>query len=268
MSKKILITGATDGIGLEAAKMFAALGHQILLHGRSVEKIAAAEKTLTELNNGSVIHCYQADLSSPQETKHLVEQIKKDHQTLDVLINNAGVFKTPQTVTPEGLDTRLLVNTIAPYYLTLELLPLLGRSGRVVNLSSAAQAAVNTEVVLGKIRIDDMEAYAQSKLAIRLWTQYLARTLNEESPKFLALNPGSLLASKMVKEGFGVKGHDIGIGAKAILRMALEEDAQHHNGEYFDNDIGEFAALPMEYSSPNTSSELVDAIEEVLRKFY
>ncbi|GAA6150818.1 SDR family NAD(P)-dependent oxidoreductase [Pseudoteredinibacter isoporae] len=268
MSKKILITGATDGIGLEAAKMFAALGHQILLHGRNPEKIAAAEKILAELSNDGSVYSYQADLSCPQEAKHLVERIKKDHQTLDVLINNAGVLKTPVTVTLEGLDIRLVVNTITPYYLTLELLPLMGHSGRVINLSSAAQAKVDTQAVLGKTRVDDMTAYAQSKLAIRLWTRYLARTLNKASPKLLALNPGSLLASKMVKEGFGVKGNDIGIGAKAILRMALEEDAEHHNGDYFDNDMGEFAALPMEHTSANTSSELMDAIEEVLRKFY
>ncbi|MBB6520790.1 SDR family NAD(P)-dependent oxidoreductase [Pseudoteredinibacter isoporae] len=268
MTKNILITGATDGIGLEAAKLFAAQGHRILLHGRSPEKIAAAESILRTINKEVSISNYQADLSRPEETKHLAERIKNDQQQLDVLVNNAGVFKTPQAITAEGLDTRFVVNVIAPYYLTLELQPLLGSSGRVVNLSSAAQAKVNTQALLGKSQIDDMAAYAQSKLAIRMWTHHLARTSSEESAKLLALNPGSLLASKMVKEGFGVQGHDMAIGAKAIARIALEEDAQRHNGEYFDNDIGEYSDMPAEYSNAEASGKLLDAIEEVLRRFY
>ncbi|CAA0121578.1 2-(R)-hydroxypropyl-CoM dehydrogenase [BD1-7 clade bacterium] len=241
MSKTILITGASDGIGLETAKALLADGHHLLLHGRTAEKLQSVVESLPQF--ADQIEQYIADLSVMGEVRMLVAAIKQKHDSLDILINNAGVFKTPTTRTQDGFDTRLAVNTIAPYLLTRELLPLLNSQSRVVNLSSAAQAEVSMDGLTGKTPYNnDMSAYAQSKRAITLWTHQLAITL-EQSPVLIAVNPGSLLASKMVKEGFGVAGNDLSIGVNIIKRAALSSGFGEANGKYFDNDAETFSAI-------------------------
>ena len=177
------------------------------------------------------------------EVEALVGAVAGRHARLDVLINNAGVYNAPDRVTGDGLDVRFAVNTIAPYLLTQRLLPLLESSGRVINLSSAAQAPVDTEALSGRVRLpDDYEAYAQSKLAITMWSRHMALALKENGPIFIAINPGSLLGTKMVKEGFGVAGKDIRIGAEILLRAALADEFATASGQYFDNDSGRFAS--------------------------
>jgi NAD(P)-dependent dehydrogenase (short-subunit alcohol dehydrogenase family) len=81
----------------------------------------------------------------------LAQAVIDNHTQLNVLINNAGVFKTTAPRTQDGLDVRFAVNTLAPYLLTQKLLPLLGRSGRVINLSSAGQSPVDAEALAGRV---------------------------------------------------------------------------------------------------------------------
>ena len=157
-----------------------------------------------------------------------------------MLINNAGVLKTPTPVLPNGQDIRFVVNTHAPYLLTQLLLPIMPADGRVVNLSSAAQAPVNLGAMRGEITLGDMEAYSQSKLAITIWTREWAKEL-ANGPVMVAVNPGSLLASKMVKEGFGIAGNDLSIGADILIDAALGDRFANASGKYFDNDSGAFA---------------------------
>ncbi|MEM6823583.1 MAG: SDR family NAD(P)-dependent oxidoreductase [Pseudomonadota bacterium] len=252
MAKTILITGSTDGIGLEAAKMLAGEGHQLLLHGRSAQKLTAAEHAL----EGSA-RSYRADLSSLKETAALAADIRSNHEQIDVLINNAGVFKTSDPILPSGQDVRFVVNTVAPYMLTKALLPIVPHSGRVINLSSAAQSPVDPSAMEGNRTLGDMDAYSQSKRAITLWTHRIAQTL-PRGPAVIAVNPGSLLASKMVREGFGVAGNDIRIGATILRRLSLDDEFAAHSGAYWDNDIGAFAQIDTSQAEDVTAA--VDAL--------
>ena len=264
MSKTILITGSTDGIGLETAKMLREQGHTVLLHGRSAAKLESAEKTLATIPGSGRIESYRADLSSMQDVKKLATEVASRHANLDVLINNAGVYMTPNPTTADGLDVRFVVNTLAPYLLTERLLPLLGSTGRVINLSSAAQAPVDLAALAGQRRVDDMAAYAQSKLALTMWSQEMGRKHKATGPAFIAVNPGSLLASKMVKEGFGVAGSDLRIGADILCRAALADDFADKSGQYFDNDIGKFAPPHSDARDAGNSAKVVAAIEDIV----
>ncbi|MCX2833080.1 SDR family NAD(P)-dependent oxidoreductase [Microbulbifer thermotolerans] len=265
MSKKILITGATDGIGLETAKRLYAEGHTLLLHGRSPDKLAATEATLANGTGKGQIYTYKADLSRLAEVDTLADAISKDHDRLDVIINNAGVMRAPETVTLDGLDVRFAVNTIAPYLLTLRLLPLLGPGSRVVNLSSAAQAPVELDALTGEKRLlEDMPAYAQSKLALTMWNNALAASLGSRGPAFIAVNPGSLLASKMVKEGFGIAGKSLSIGADVLTRAALSDEFANASGLYFDNDKGSFAPPHPDALNNQKCRAIVEVIDRIL----
>jgi NAD(P)-dependent dehydrogenase (short-subunit alcohol dehydrogenase family) len=264
MPETILITGATDGIGLATAKTLVEQGHTVLIHGRNAAKLSELQKTLTALPGAGSVESFVADLSRLAEVGALAKAVTAQHKSLDVLINNAGVLKTPQTRTPEGWDVRFVVNTLAPYLLTQRLLPLLGAGSRVVNLSSAAQAPVDLEALAGRTRLGDMPAYAQSKLAITMWSRQMAIALGDKGPMVVAVNPGSLLATKMVKEGFGVAGSDIRIGADILVRAALSDDFAQASGQYFDNDARRFAEPHPDALDPRKTAQVMHAIDAML----
>ncbi len=268
MHKTILITGATDGIGFETAKALVAQGHHVLIHGRSPQKLKRVEVTLEQTPNGGPIEPYVADLSHMPDVEALAENISKRHSHLDVLINNAGVFKTADRITREGLDVRFAVNTIAPYLLTQKLMPLLGDNARVVNLSSAAQSPVDIKALTGETQItEDFTAYAQSKLALTMWSRSVALSITGKGPMIVSVNPGSMLGTKMVKDGFGVAGGDIAIGADILTRAALSDQFTDASGLYFDNDSGQFSSPHADALDTQKTEIVMNAIKSCLKKF-
>ena len=264
MQKTILVTGSTDGIGLETARMLASLGHTVLLHGRSPEKLGKVESMLSALPDGRRVESYVADLSRLADVEALAKAVADRHDKLDVLINNAGVYSAPDLITQDGLDVRFAVNTIDSYLLTQRLLPLLGASGRVINLSSAAQAPVDPEALAGRVRLPDGAAYAQSKLALTMWSRSMALSLKEDGPAIIAVNPRSMLGSKMVKQAYGVVGSDLRIGAEILCRAALADEFAAASGRYFDNDTGRFASPHPDAMNPQKTEGIVRVIEAVL----
>ena len=173
-------------------------------------------------------------------------------------------YQTSNPITPDGLDIRFVVNTLAPALLTNRLLPLLGASARVINLSSAAQSPVDPAALIGDVHLDHGPAYAQSKLALTMWSRQLALALGEDGPMVVAVNPGSMLGSKMVTEAFNVDGGDIAIGADILCRAALEDEFANATGKYFDNDSGQFADPHPDALDAVKSSEIVKIIEKIL----
>ncbi len=270
--KTILITGSTDGIGLETATLLASEGHHVLLHGRTRSKLEAVTERVAKLagaDHTERIESYEADLSSLTEVAALAQTVARRHDTLDVLINNAGVYKTSSDRRSSGrnsdeLDVRFVVNTIAPYLLTRRLLERLAHSGRVINLSSAAQSPVDLEALNGKRRLSDDAAYAQSKLALTMWSRSLALEVGDRGPMIVAVNPGSLLGTKMVKEAYAVAGGDVRIGADILHRAALSEDFQSASGRYFDNDSGRFASPHPDALDERRCQQVTSAVEKIL----
>lgn len=264
MSKKtILITGATDGIGLATATRLAAQGHTLLLHGRDEQKLKSVSQAMAA-EFDLMPETYIADLSRFSEISQMADAVIGQHAKLDVLINNAGVFTTSTPTTGDGLDIRFVVNAIAPYLLTRKLLPIMSASGRVINLSSAAQASVDLDAFKGNRRLSDSDAYAQSKLAITMWSRHLAASLGAPGPAIVAVNPGSFLGSKMVEQAYGRAGRDLGIGAEILVGAALSDRFADASGEYFDNDSGHFASPHRDALDEAKCSEVVREIESIL----
>lgn len=263
MTKTILVTGATDGIGFATAKALVQLGHTVLLHGRNPKKLEAVEAELTALEKAGHLQCYVADLSRMEEVERLAQSVATRHQSLDVLVNNAGVYNAPNAKTDDGLDIRFAVNSFAPYLLTRRLWDELNSapSGRVINVSSAAQSSVQIDALLGRIALSDGAAYAQSKLALTMWSHELALSSQDAGAAIIAVNPGSMLGSKMVKEAFGVTSGDVAQGAEILVRAALSDDFAAANGQYFDNDSGQFALPHPDALDRQKSKDVVDAME-------
>ncbi|MEM9853879.1 MAG: SDR family NAD(P)-dependent oxidoreductase [Pseudomonadota bacterium] len=255
MSKSILITGSTDGIGFEAAKELAAQGARVILHGRSAAKLEKARAAVP-----GALGAILSDLSHRDGVEELARETHALAPALDVLINNAGIYKTAEPILASGHDIRFVVNTLAPYALTRALLPSMPASGRVINLSSAAQAPLDFNALNGARRLEEFGAYAQSKLAITALTAALAR---EHSQLFVSVNPGSLLATKMVREGFGVSGNDINIGRDILIEAALSDRFEDRSGAYFDNDARAFAPLHPGVAAANKEGQLLAALDRL-----
>jgi len=267
MAKTILITGSTDGIGLATARVFLAEGHHIILHGRTAAKVANTVAELSTTFDPDLISGFAADLSDLNQVKTLAGDVSQQFNTLDVLINNAGVFKADNTITAKGYDLRFVVNTIAPYLLTHELTSLLAPGSRVVNLSSAAQAPVEIAALNGDVQLDeDFPAYAQSKLALTAWTRHLAPEYEQQGILLVSVNPGSLLATKMVKEGFGVAGNDISQGTDILQRAALSDEFKNRSGEYYDNDSGQFALPHEDALDPDKNQQIINTMDLIIKE--
>ena len=238
MNKNILITGSTDGIGKLAAIKLAGEGHTLYVHGRNPEKVDKVVAELKASSNHENIKGFVADLSKMNAVKQLAQQLNNELPKIDVLINNAGVFTSKIAEGENGIDIRFVVNYLAPYILTYDLLPLLenNEDARIINLSSAAQAPVSHAALQGKASISTRDAYAQSKLAITMWSFHLAKQLKDIS--VIAVNPGSLLNTNMVREAYGQYWSSADKGANILYELAVSDTYKGITGKYFDNDKG------------------------------
>lgn len=265
--KSILITGATDGIGKALAFRLAKDGHRLLLHGRNANKLDDTIEQLRELDARVEASGYLADLSKLEQVAAFARKVTDENQGLDVLINNAGVLKAAPATVANGLDVRFVVNTFAPALLTQLLWKEMPQDGRIIQLSSAAQSTVSLEALKGERCLQDMEAYSQSKLALTMWSAWWAKEPPAEKPLSIAVNPGSLLATNMVKSGFGIPGSDVGQGVDALVSASLSAGFSDANGKYFDNDAGAFASPHPDASDQFRVKPVVDEINRQIDRY-
>lgn len=262
--KTILITGSTDGVGMLTAIKLAKDGHQLLLHGRNYEKLRNTISEIKEKTRNDNIMGFVSDLSDFDSIKKMIDELLIKISAIDVLINNAGVYKSAKDRNKDNLDMRFAVNYFAPFILTNGLLPLLknSNSSRVINLSSAAQSTVSIEALKGNKTIMDSEAYAQSKLALTMWSFIFAQ-LNPEITT-IAVNPGSLLNTNMVKEAYGHHWSSADKGANILVELALADKYSESSGKYFDNDKGSFNTAHSDAYNKKKINQLIFETEKII----
>jgi NAD(P)-dependent dehydrogenase (short-subunit alcohol dehydrogenase family) len=124
----ILVTGATDALGRRVAQELAAMGAKVLLHGRSPQRLEATREELRSKTSSEKANSYLADLSSLAAVRDLAERILLEHDSLDVLVNNAGIIAPERKETEDGYELTLIVNYLSHFLLTRLLLPLLRHS--------------------------------------------------------------------------------------------------------------------------------------------
>jgi len=251
--KTILITGSTDGVGRHVALELATVGATVLIHGRNRER---AESLLGEIrkrgNNAAAF--YQADLSSLTEVRELAARIRKEHERLDALINNAGIGSrsggAQRRTSAEGYELRFAVNYLAGFLLTRLLLPLIVASApaRIVNVASAGQYPIDFEDVMLTRGYDGGRAYAQSKLAQVMFTVDLAHELEGSGVTVNCLHPATYMDTTMVREGGISPISTVDEGAAAILNLVRSPALEGRSGLYFDRQR-ESRANPQAYDA-------------------
>ncbi len=232
----ILVTGATDGLGKRVARDLAARGATVLLHGRNRERLEAAREEIRRETGSAKLGSYLADFSSLGRVRALAGSILSEEDSLDVLINNAGIIARERKESEDGFELTFAVNYLAHFLLTRLLLPLLRESApaRVVNVASAGQSPVDFDDFMLERRYDGMRAYTRSKLAQIMFTFELAEHLSGTGVSVNALHPASLMDTKMVIETFGYTMSTVQQGADATVRLAASPEVEGVTGRYFD----------------------------------
>ena len=193
-NKVVLITGANSGIGLEASVKLARLGAQVVMVGRSREKLDAAVKDVTQRAASSQVTPLLCDFSSQASIRALAGEFRKAYGRLDILVNNAGAVSPTRQVTVDGFEQTFAVNHLGYFLLTNLLLDLLKAAApsRIVNVSSVGHRGAtldfdNLQLEKGYTTI---RAYNNSKLANVLFTRELAKKLKGTGVIVNSLHPG------------------------------------------------------------------------------
>jgi NAD(P)-dependent dehydrogenase (short-subunit alcohol dehydrogenase family) len=225
----ILVTGATDGHGRALARELASRGATVLLHGRDAAKGEATVRELRTSTGNERLGFYRADLGSLDEVRDLAERVTAEQDRLDVLVNNAGIGTGrggggERELSRDGYELRFAVNYLAPFLLTHLLVPLLTSSApaRIVNVSSAGQAAIDFDDVQLEQDYDGIQAYCQSKLALVMLTFDLADELRGRGVTATCLHPGTFMPTKMVLESGVTPADSLASGVAATLRLVAD----------------------------------------------
>jgi NAD(P)-dependent dehydrogenase (short-subunit alcohol dehydrogenase family) len=224
----ILVTGATDGIGKRTAQILAGLGHNVVLHGRSAERLTqAVDDVQKAAMAGASVDMVMADFSRLDDVRAMSQEVATRFPQLNVLLNNAACVSKVREDTVDGFEMTFGVSHLAPMLLTLELLPLLARNkpARVVNVSSA-HGAHYPKKTLDFSQLRNPTEYNMTtqlflaKLGNVMFSNELTRRMAKKGimgVTSVSLHPG-VIGTKLLNTGFpGVAGSDLDTGAKTSV---------------------------------------------------
>ncbi len=270
--KTIIITGASSGIGLEAAKVLSEKNGKIILPVRNLEKGNEAIRTIKQRFPDADVELMKLDISDLDSVREFANEFKKNHKRIDLLLNNAGIMWPPQrNLSKQGHDLQFATNHLGHFLLTGLLLPLLKSTpnSRIVTQSSVLHKKTQGQNFEPTIQFDDLtfaknfntkKAYAQSKLANLLFTYELDRRLKKSKMNVIATasHPGYTATNLQKDAGFMMKvmnvvmAQKVEMGVLPLLRAATEPNLK--GAEFFGpTKMNELKGFPELVQSSDTS---------------
>lgn len=276
--KLVLITGTTSGLGLEAAKQLAKMNYRLVLACRDVFLANQQAEAMTLETGNEDIEVMRIDLASFDSIENFVCDFASRYSTIDVLINNAGVFSDTSQKTIEGFELTMGVNFIGNYYLTKLLLSQIKawENARIVNVVSKAAffGKLNIKENFMKNHSHGFRAYSASKLAELMMTIELSEKLKNRNITVNAAHPGevstnmwnseSLIMKLMV--GMNKKRYDNPKDAcKTIVYLASSDDVEKVSGLLFQK-TSEIMQYNKRILDRKKMHELIEYTDEIIDK--
>jgi NAD(P)-dependent dehydrogenase (short-subunit alcohol dehydrogenase family) len=197
--KICLITGANAGLGRAIAAGLARLGAGVILGCRDRGRGEAALSEISSATGSETIELMLVDLSSQQSVRAIAADVRRQHGRLDVLINNAAIFKNSRSTTADGYETMFATNHLGPFLLTNLLLDVLkaGAPARIVNITAPSTTRLDFDDLQGEKSFRALSAFGASKMCNLLFTYELARRLAGSGVTANAVHPGLVKSNIM-----------------------------------------------------------------------
>jgi len=242
--KVAIVTGANSGMGMATVEALSDKGATVIMLCRNEERGKEALLKLTEKKQRK-LDLILCDLGDFESIRNFAAAVKEKYDHIDILVNNAGFISLDRQETKEGLERQFGINHIGHFLLTMELLELMGKGSRIVNVASGAHKT-------GKIHFDDInltkgfnviKAYSQSKLANVLFTRELARRVAVRGITVNCCHPGAVATNIGIDRDTGFGKTITGLlkpffqtpmeGARTAIFLASDKSVENISGGYF-----------------------------------
>jgi NAD(P)-dependent dehydrogenase (short-subunit alcohol dehydrogenase family) len=196
--KRILVTGASAGLGVETARALAAQGADVVGAARDLDKAkrATAEVSKAAAEGGGSFEVLELDLASLKSVRSAADKLVADGRLFDVIIANAGVMATPQGKTEDGFETQFGTNHLGHFVFVNRIAKLIKKGGRLVNLSSAGHRYGDIDLNDPNFETTPYEpfvAYGRSKTANILFAVEFDRRHRDRGVRATAVHPGGIM---------------------------------------------------------------------------
>ena len=284
MSKTVIITGGTGGIGYQSALGIAKTGARVLITGRNQERGEQARLSLIAETDNQNIELLIGDVSSLKGINALAKAILEKTDHIDVLVNNAGYLGSEYQKNEDGLEMHFAVNAFAPYQLTKALLPALKATdnARVLNVTGGDKpAAVDKDNLQAEKGFKGLMTYTHSKSILESMSMVLAKEFETEGVSVNVVFPGR--ASTAMTKSLSIDalpgpmklmypffkwffkddgGKSAAKAARSTIWGATASDLEGVTGQYFDTNTKKQKLHPSSYD-PEVQAKIIDIIHSV-----
>ena len=205
--KVCLITGANGGLGKATAIALAQQGATVVLACRDQERGAKAKADVMSATKSSAVEIFIVDLSIQDSIRRMATTFSEKYDRLDVLINNAAIYKSQRSMTPDGLETMFATNHLGPFLLTNLLLDKLKTSApaRVLVITAPSTTPLDFDNLQGEKRFSSLQAFGVTKMCNLLFTYALVGKLEGSGVTVNAVHPGLMKSSLMREAPFAMR---------------------------------------------------------------
>ncbi len=272
--KTVIVTGANSGLGFQATRVLAAQGARVVMACRDPARGENARERLLAENPAAKLELSLVDVSRRASIDEFAARFAAQHDSLDVLINNAGIYTPRRALTEDGIERVFATNVLAYHVLIRSLAGRLERGAdpRIINVASDFAGDLDLDdLQFERRRYDGRKAYRQSKACDRLLTWAWAERLQARGVSVNAMVPGMVMTglyrdTGMVLHAFmrllaRAFGRSVEEGADTICWLASAPEVEAVTGKLFD----QRRAKPCSFADPEAQARLFEVCESLTR---